>query len=67
MKTLITTLTAACAVIASYFAIRYFKQKDLGFTPAGKYVRNLVESLLHTELRAARSVARPGPDPDGQA
>jgi hypothetical protein len=47
MKTLIVTLTAACAVIAGYFGIRYFTRRDLGFTPAGKYVKNLAENLRH--------------------
>ena len=54
MKTLIVTLTAACAVIAGYFGIRYFSGRDLGFTPARKYVQSLATSLLHTELTAAR-------------
>jgi hypothetical protein len=54
MKTLIITLTAACAVIAGYFSVRYFTRQDLGFTPARKYVRNLAENLLHTEVTAAR-------------
>ena len=54
MKTLIITLTAACAVIAYYFGLRYFTGQDLGFTPARKYVRGLAENLLHTELTAAR-------------
>ncbi|MGO8817770.1 MAG: hypothetical protein ACLQVG_24250 [Terriglobia bacterium] len=54
MKTLIITLSAACAVIAGYFGIRYSTRKDLGFTPARKYVKDLVENLLHTEVTAAR-------------
>ena len=54
MKTLIITLSAACAVVAGYFGVRYFTRRDLGFTPARKYVRNLAENLLHTELTAAR-------------
>ena len=54
MKTLIITLSAACAVVASYFGIRYFMRKDLGLTPARKYARNLANNLLHTELTAAR-------------
>jgi len=54
MKTLIITLSAACAVVAGYFGIRYFTHKDLGFTPARKYVRSLAENLLHTEIIAAR-------------
>jgi hypothetical protein len=54
VKTLIITLSAACAVVAGYFGVRYFTQQDLGFTPARKYVRNLAENLLHTELTAAR-------------
>jgi hypothetical protein len=54
MKTLIITLSAACAVVASYFGIRYFTRRDLGFTPARKYIRNLAQNLLHTELTAAR-------------
>ena len=29
MKTLIVTLSAACAVIAGYFGIRYFTRRDL--------------------------------------
>jgi hypothetical protein len=41
-------------VIAYYFGLRYFTGRDLGFTPARKYVRNLAENLLHTELTAAR-------------
>jgi len=54
MKTLIITISVVCAVIAYYFGLRYFTGRDLGFTPARKYVRNLVENLLHTELTAAR-------------
>jgi len=60
MKTLIITLTAACAVIAGYFGFRYFTGQDLGFTPARKYVRSLAENLLHIEITAAREV---GQDP----
>jgi hypothetical protein len=37
----------------NYFGLRYFTRKDLGFTPVRKYVRNLVENLLHTEITAA--------------
>jgi hypothetical protein len=54
MKTLIVILSAACAVVAGYFGIRYFTRRDLGFTPARKYVRNLAKHLLHTELTAGR-------------
>jgi len=54
MKTLIIILSAACAVVAGYFGVRYFTRKDLGFTPARKYVRNLAENLLHTEPTAKR-------------
>jgi hypothetical protein len=54
MKTLIIILSAACAVVAGYFGVRYLTRRDLGFTPARKYVRNLAENLLHTELTAAR-------------
>ena len=54
MKTLIITISAACAVVAGYFGFRYFSRRDLGFTPARKYVRNLAENLLHTEVTAAR-------------
>jgi hypothetical protein len=50
MKTLIS---AACAVIAGYFGIRYFTRRDLGFTPARKYVRNLADKLHH-KLTVAR-------------
>jgi hypothetical protein len=53
MKTLIITLSAACAAVAGYFGIRYFTRRDLGFTPARKYVRNLAENLLHTNITAA--------------
>jgi hypothetical protein len=54
MKTLIITLTAACAVIAGYFGIRYFTRKDLGFTPVRTYVRNFAKKLRHIKLTAAR-------------
>ena len=54
MKTLIIVLSAACAVVAGYFGVRYFTRRDLGFTPARKYVRSLAENLLHTKLTAAR-------------
>jgi len=54
MKTLIIALAAACAVVGYYFGRRYFTGRDLGFTPARKYVRNLAENLLHTEVTAAR-------------
>ena len=54
MKTLIVVLSAACAVVAGYFGIRHFTRRDLGFTPAKKYVRNLAKNLLHTEATAAQ-------------
>ena len=54
MKTLIITLTAACAVIAGYFGFRYFTHLDLGFTQVRKYVRNLAENLLHNGVTSAR-------------
>ena len=54
MKTIIIILSAACAVVAYYFGLRYFTGQDLGFTPARKYVRNLAKNLLHTEVTAAR-------------
>jgi hypothetical protein len=54
MKTLVIALSAACAVLAGYFGIRYFTRRDLGFTPAKKHVKNLAKNLLHTELAAAR-------------
>jgi hypothetical protein len=54
MKTLFIVLCAACAVVAYYFGLRYFSGRDLGFTPARKYVKNLAKSLLHTEVTAAR-------------
>ena len=54
MKSLIITLSVVCAVVAYYFGLRYFSGRDLGFTPARKYVRNLAENLLHTEITAAR-------------
>ena len=54
MKHFIIVFSAACAVVAGYFGVRYFTHRDLGFTPARKYVRNLAENLLHTELTAAR-------------
>ena len=54
MKTLIIVLSAACAVVAYYFGLRYFSGRDLGFTPARKYVQSLAKNLLHTELTAAR-------------
>ena len=54
MKTFNITLSAACAVVAGYFGLRYFTRRDLGFTPVRTYVRNFVVNLLHTELTAAR-------------
>ena len=54
MKTLIFVLSAACAVVAYYFGLRYFSGRDLGFTPARKYVQSRAKNLLHTELTAAR-------------
>jgi hypothetical protein len=54
MKNLIIVPSAACAVVAYYFGLRYFSGRDLGFTPARKYVRNLAKNLLHTEITAAR-------------
>ena len=56
MKTLIITLTVACAVVAYYFGLRYFTGQDLGFAPAKKYIRNLAKNLLHTEVTAAPEV-----------
>ena len=55
MRTLIITLTAACAVIAGYFGVRYFTHRDIGFTLARKYVKNLADNLLHTKVTAARA------------
>jgi len=57
MKTLIITLSAACALVAGYLGVRCFMRRDLGFTPARKYVRNLAEKLLHTEITPAREAA----------
>jgi hypothetical protein len=54
MKKLIIVLSAACAVVGYYFALRYFSGRDLGFTPARKYVQSLAKNLLHTEITAAR-------------
>ena len=54
MKTLIITLIAAGAVVTSYFGVRYFTRKDLGFTRARVYFRNLAENLLHIEATPAR-------------
>ena len=54
MKNLIIVLSAACAVASYYFGLRYFSGRDLGFTPAKKYVQSLAKNLLHTELTAAR-------------
>ncbi len=53
MRTLVITLSVVCAVIAYYLGLRYFTGRDLGFTRAKKYVRNLAKNLLHTELTAA--------------
>jgi hypothetical protein len=54
MNTLIIALTAACAVVSAYFGVRHFTCKDLGLTPARKYVRNLVENVLHIEATPSR-------------
>jgi len=54
MKTLIITISVVCAVVAYYLGLRYFTGQDLGFTPARKYVRNVAEKLLHTELTSLR-------------
>lgn len=54
MKTLIIVLSVVCAVVAYYFGLRHFSGRDLGFTPARKYVRSLAANLLHTEVTAAR-------------
>jgi hypothetical protein len=56
MKILIITLTAACVVVAGYFGVRYFTHRDIGFTLARKYIRNLAENLLHTQPTADREV-----------
>ena len=53
MKTLFITLSAACAVVATYFGVRYFTHRDIGFTLARKYVRNLTEKLLRSRPTAA--------------
>jgi len=54
MKTLIIAISVVCAAVAYYFGLRYFSGRDLGFTPAKKYVKNLAKDLLHTEVTAAR-------------
>jgi hypothetical protein len=59
MKTLIIALSAACAVVAAYFGIRYFTRRDFGFTPVRKYVTNLAENLLNTDVTATREVGTP--------
>jgi hypothetical protein len=62
MKTTLSILAAVCVVIAGYFGIRHFTHKDLGFTPARKYVRTLANTLLHTEVTAAQEAgATPQP------
>ena len=53
MKTIIITISTACAVVAGYFGFRYFTHRDIGFTPATKYVRNLTEKLLRSRPTAA--------------
>ena len=53
MKSLIVTVTAACAVIAGYFGTRYFTRRDLGFTPVRTYVRNFATKLRHIKLTAS--------------
>jgi hypothetical protein len=58
MKTLIITLSVACAVVAGYFGVRYFTRRDLGFTLAQKYFSNLVTKLLHNETNAAGEADR---------
>jgi hypothetical protein len=65
MKTTLSVLAAVCVVIAGYIGIRHFTHKDLGFTPARKYVRGLANSLLHTEVTAAQEAgATPQPVPE---
>ena len=54
MKSIVITLSAACVVVAGYFGVRHVTHRDLGFTSARKYVRSLLETLLHTEVAAAR-------------
>jgi hypothetical protein len=54
MKTLIITISVLCAVVAGYLGVRYFTRRDLGFTAARKFVRNLAENLLHIEITPAR-------------
>jgi len=56
MKTAIAIISVLGAVAAYYFGLRYFTGRDLGFTPAKKYVRNIANTLLHTELTTAREV-----------
>jgi len=53
MKTIIAVLAVGLAVIAGYFGVRYFTHRDLGFTPARKYIRNLAKTLLHAKVTAA--------------
>ena len=67
MKTIIAVLAAGLAVVASYFGARYFTRKDLGFTPAKKYVRSLAQNLLPTEVAAAREAGIAPEAPTGQA
>jgi hypothetical protein len=55
MKNLIIVLSAACAVVAYYFGLRYFSGRDLGFTPAKKSEQGL---LLYSESLAGST------DPD---
>ena len=59
MKTLIVTLTAACAVIAGYLGLRYFTRKDLGFTPVRTYVKNFAENLRHKVTSARQAGTTP--------
>ena len=53
MKTLIITISTACAAVAAYFGVRYITRRDLGFTGARKYVRNLTQKVLRSKTTAA--------------
>ena len=67
MKILIITLSAACAVVASYFGVHYFIRRDLGLTTAKKYVKSPTKNLLHTDRIPAREVGTTSNTPAEQA
>jgi hypothetical protein len=46
-------------VIAGYLGVRHFTDRELGFTSARKYIKNLAENLRHKVTPAREAGSTP--------